>query len=92
MRQCLIWIWFLFTSYPIIAQKSFQPKQVDFEWKGVVYRNETTANLTLHTNGYTIAYNKGKIKTFYKPDIRDYRNNLDSCNYPFEEVINVNKI
>ena len=33
-----------------------------------------------------------KIKTFYKPDIRDYRNNLESCNYPFEEVINVNKI
>ena len=49
-----------------IAQKSFQPKQVDFEWKGIVYRNETTANLTFHTNGYSIAYNKGKIKSYYK--------------------------
>ena len=30
-----------------------------------------------------------KIKPPYKPDLRDYRNNLESCNYPFEEVINV---
>jgi hypothetical protein len=90
MRQCLIWIWFLFTSYPIIAQKSFQPKQVDFEWKGVVYRNETTANLTLHTNGYTIAYNKGKIKTFYKTNyyhfeigmMRDSREQSQNKNIP----------
>ena len=48
------------------AQKSFQPKQVDTEWKGIVYRNETTGNITLHTNGYSIAYNTGKIKTYYK--------------------------
>jgi hypothetical protein len=31
-----------------------------------------------------------KIKPPYKPDLRNYRNNLESCNYPFEEVINVN--
>lgn len=48
------------------TQKSFQPKQVEFEWKGIVYRNETTLKGTLHTNGYSIAYNKGKIKSYYK--------------------------
>jgi hypothetical protein len=30
-----------------------------------------------------------KMRPPFKPDNRDYRNNLDSCNYPFEEVINV---
>ncbi len=29
------------------------------------------------------------MKPPFKPDIKDYRNNLEICNYPFEEVINV---
>ncbi|MBK9737303.1 MAG: hypothetical protein IPO92_21070 [Saprospiraceae bacterium] len=49
-----------------IGQKSFQPKQVDFEWKGIVYRKEYTGNINLHTNGYSLAFNSGKIKTYYK--------------------------
>jgi len=49
-----------------IGQKSFQPKLVETEWKGVVYRQEYTGNLTFHTNGYSLAYNKGKLKTYYK--------------------------
>lgn len=57
---------FLFLANSLSAQKSFQPKQVDFEWKGIVYRNEITGNATFHTNGYSLAYNKGKIKTYYK--------------------------
>ncbi|MBK8624585.1 MAG: hypothetical protein IPN86_03090 [Saprospiraceae bacterium] len=56
----------LLSNIEILAQKSFQPKQVDFEWKGIVYRNEVTGNATLHTNGFSLAYNKGKIKTYYK--------------------------
>lgn len=62
------YIIFIFLAFNTLlqAQKSFQPKQVDFDWKGIVYRNEYTGNATLHTNGYTLAYNKGKIKTYYK--------------------------
>lgn len=50
------------------GQKSFQPKQLDFDWKGIVYRNEYTGRLTLNTNGFSIAYNTGKIKTYYKTE------------------------
>ncbi|MBK7636762.1 MAG: hypothetical protein IPJ13_22720 [Saprospiraceae bacterium] len=39
---------------------------MEFEWKGIIYRNESTLKGTLHTNGYSIAYNKGKIKSYYK--------------------------
>lgn len=65
LNKVFVLIIFLVTNHTW-AQKSFQPKQVDFEWKGIVYRNEITGNATFHTNGYSIAYNKGKIKTFYK--------------------------
>lgn len=56
----------LLISTPLLSQKTFQPKQVDFDWKGIVYRNEYTGNATIHTNGYSIAYNSGRIKTYYK--------------------------
>lgn len=57
----------LLTGYIVIrAQVSFQPKQVDAALKGVVYRNEITIRGNLLTNGYSLAYHKGKIKTYYK--------------------------
>jgi hypothetical protein len=34
--------------------------------KGVVYNTETAVNLTLHTNGFRIGLDKGRIKTYYK--------------------------
>jgi len=66
MLKQVIWILTLLTSFALSAQKSFQPKQVDNNWKGIVYRNEYTGNLTFHTNGYSLSYNSGKIKTYYK--------------------------
>lgn len=74
------------------AQKSFQPKQVEFEWKGIVYRNETTFNATLHTNGFSFAYNKGKIKSYYKTNyyhiefghISDPREQNQNKNIPYQ--------
>ncbi len=70
------------------GQKSFQPKQVDFEWKGIVYRNEYTGNLTFHTNGYTLAYNSGKIKTYYKTNY--YHIELGYMTDPREQKQNKN--
>jgi hypothetical protein len=49
----------------IQAQKSFQPKQADTEWKGIIYRKEETGVLSVHTNGMNFAYHSGKIKTYY---------------------------
>jgi hypothetical protein len=57
---------FLLLQSSVTAQQTFQPKRVDMEWKGVIYRNEYTGNISLLTNGYSIAYRSGKIKTYYK--------------------------
>jgi hypothetical protein len=85
-----IFFFFLFLGFIFqgIAQKSFQPKQVDFEWKGIVYRNETTANATFHTNGFSLAYNKGKIKSYYKTNY--YHFELGYMNDPREQKQNKN--
>ena len=32
---------------------------------------------------------ENKMKPPYKPNVIDYRNNLENCNFQFEEVINV---
>lgn len=66
MRFLIIIIFFCVLTMPGIGQKSFQPKQVDYDWKGIIYRNEYTGLLTMHTNGFTLGYNSGKIKTYYK--------------------------
>lgn len=81
-------ILFLFPATLSFGQKSFQPKQVEFEWKGIVYRKEATANFTLHTNGYTLAYNSGKIKTYYKTNY--YHIELGTMSDPREQKQNKN--
>lgn len=57
---------FMLLNSAVFSQQTFQPKRVDMEWKGIIYRNEYTANISLLTNGYSLAYRSGKIKTFYK--------------------------
>jgi hypothetical protein len=78
------------------TQNSFQPKQEDPEFKGIIYRKENTGVGAFHTNGYYMAYHRGKIKTYYKTiyssfeigyvkDPREYKQNR---NIP----LSVNKI
>ena len=78
----------MFCMLETTAQKSFQPKQVEFEWKGIVYRNETTFNASAHTNGYSIGYNKGKIKSYYKTNY--YHIELGYMTDPREQKQNKN--
>lgn len=85
-RICLFLL--LCTLNVVSAQKSFQPKQVDNEWKGIVYRNEYVGNITAHTNGLSIAYSSGKIKTYYKTNY--YRIELGYMSDPREESQNKN--
>lgn len=59
-------MFFLIAVNPAMTQKSFQPKQVGNDWKGIIYRNETTGKATLHTNGFSLAFYRGKIRTYYK--------------------------
>jgi hypothetical protein len=50
----------------MVSQQTFQPKRVDMEWKGIIYRTEKTGLLSLLSNGYALGYRSGKIKTYYK--------------------------
>ena len=49
-----------------MAQVTLLPKQMANAPKGVVYKNEWSVDLRMHTNGYALAFNTGKIKTYYK--------------------------
>jgi hypothetical protein len=88
LRNLFPFLFLIFCMLETTAQKSFQPKQVEFEWKGIVYRNETTLNGTLHTNGYSIGYNKGKIKSYYKTNY--YHIELGYMTDPREQKQNKN--
>jgi hypothetical protein len=57
---------FLFFCFAIFAQTTLQPKQIDFDWKGVVYKKELAFDVRLHTNGFAFAVNFGELKTYYK--------------------------
>lgn len=51
---------------PIYGQVTFQPKSIDFDWKGVVYNTEKTLDIRIHANGGAVAYNTGQILTYEK--------------------------
>ena len=53
-------------SEVIQAQTTFQPKQIEFDWKGIVYRYEKAFEFSLHTNGFILGYNSGRILTYNK--------------------------
>lgn len=56
----------LFLGLNINAQVTLLPKQVTSTNKGIVYKNEWSVDLRLHTNGMALAFNTGQIKTYYK--------------------------
>ena len=62
MYRLIIFILFL----PILgsSQSTFQPKQVELDLRGVIYRSERSVDFRLHTNGMALALNIGKIKTY----------------------------
>ncbi len=50
----------------VTGQTTFQPKQDSYESKGIVYDREITFDLQfLQTNGWSLGFNKGKLKTYY---------------------------
>lgn len=96
-RIRILWIVLFLTAYFAgSSQVSFQPKQVEGILKGVVYRNEMTLRVNLLTNGYSFAYHKGRLKTYYKTTyysvelgmLRDPREMSQNRNIP----ISFNKI
>jgi len=74
------------------SQTTFQPKQIEFDWKGIVYRHEKAFDFSLHTHGFMIGYNAGRIKTYDKTSyyhfsfgyMRDPRERRQNKNIPFD--------
>ena len=55
----------LLLSGSVYAQRTIQPKQIDFSSRGVLYNKETAFDIQLHTNGIAFALNFGEIKKYY---------------------------
>lgn len=76
------------------AQKTFQPKQIEFDWKGIVYRYERAVDFTLHTHGFLLGFNTGRILTYDKTRyyhfslgyMRDPRERRQNKNIPLENM------
>lgn len=49
---------------PAEAQKILQPKQVEENLKGIVYKKERTYDVRWHENGFAFSYNSGKIVSY----------------------------
>ena len=79
-------IFMVFTA----SAQTFQPKQLNYNDKGIVYNKEFTVDFRLHTNGFALAANIGKIKTYYKTryyhfeigELRHYKEYRQSFDYP----------
>ncbi len=56
----------IFVPFILSGQSTFQPKQVDLNLRGVIYKQETGVDFRLHTNGFALALNLGKIQTYDK--------------------------
>jgi len=72
----------LVISTGLMAQKTFQPKQINYDYQGVVYNKELAINLRIHTNGFALGTNIGKIKTYYQT--RYYSFEIGEVKHPKE--------
>jgi len=66
MRILFSFILLMSFSQSSWAQRVIQPKLVEIDWKGIVYKNEWSLDFRMLENGAAIAYNSGKIKSYYK--------------------------
>ena len=72
-----------------VAQETFQPRPLSLSNNaGIIYDREFTVDVRLHTNGFAMGFNRGKIKTYYKTNYwqlelgelkhpKEYRNTFD---------------
>lgn len=70
------------------AQTTIRPKQIDYSMRGVLYKQEQTFDIQLHTNGFALGYNSGKIKKYYLT--RFYHLDIGLVKHPKEYRQSVN--
>lgn len=70
------------------AQKTIQPKGLEYEYKGIVYNTEQVYHFSLHTNGFKAGMDFGKLLTYYKT--RYYHFSIGYLRHPLESSFNKN--
>jgi len=65
IRLAISLLLFVFASN-LFAQKVFQPKQINSNFKGLVYKDEFSFDLRLMPHGVNLGYTIGELQTYYK--------------------------
>ncbi len=81
-------------AFSMNAQRILQPKLVELDLKGVIYKKEWSFDLRIHENGYSIGYNTGEVLTYKKSKyyqlelgiMKDIREKRQNKNYSFNPV------
>lgn len=79
---------FMLLQISVDGQKVFQPKQIDYNNKGIVYKTERTYDFKIHTYGFAVGMTWGEIKTYYKT--KYYSLELGMIKHPKERLQNKN--
>jgi len=64
LKYCLFLI-SLLISEGAFSQIIFQPKPVEYNFKGVIYQTENVYDLRVTTTGFVVGYKAGKLKSYY---------------------------
>lgn len=64
--RLLISILFLVIVASLSAQKVFQPKQINSNFKGIVYKDEYSFDLRFTPHGISVGYTVGELQTYYR--------------------------
>jgi len=72
------------------AQRIIQPKMIEFDWKGIVYKYEKSFEFRLHENGWAMAYNNGTVKSYDQSKF--YQFEIGSTKDPREQRQNTNSV
>ncbi len=66
LKSVFISIIFISVCFLATGQRVIQPKLVETDWKGILYKKEWAVDFRIHENGAAIAYNSGTIRSYDK--------------------------
>jgi len=90
-KKLLLFCLCIYLGSQAIGQRIIQPKLVELDLKGVVYKKEWSWDFKLHEQGYAIAYNSAEVLSYHKTKfyqieigtIRDLRERRQNKTYSF---------
>lgn len=68
MKHTFLFVLLGLLSFSLLGQTTFQSNKFGQDRTGVIYKKEVSVDTRLHTNGFSLGMNFGKIKTYYRTD------------------------